>query len=304
MGNSAFKVIDMLKWVQLGPDHIRRAWDAMLKEGKSASVVEHAHKRLQRALNEAVQLRLITSNPCQAVSAPRAKPRELNPPNSSEIQTLLELAKGTDYFEVLHTAFHTGLRRNEALALRWRDIDLLEGTISVARSVYWAKGGRSVYDPPKTAKGRRLVALTPSSILVLRNLRERQESEVALLGVVISDDSPIFRYRNGRPILPRVLTAYFKKLAGRAGLEGYRFHDTRHAHATMMLRQGVHPKIVQERLGHANIGTTLDIYSHVTPGLQQAAALRFEDGLNEAITPEPPKEPVLASIGTEIGTDG
>ena len=94
-------------------------------------------------------------------------------------------------------------------------------------------------------------------------------------------------------MLPRAVSAAFKRLVLRAGLEGYRFHDTRHAHATLMLRQGVHPKIVQERLGHAKVGTTLDIYSHVTPGLQQAAALRFEEGLAAYADSEPSVEAVL-----------
>ncbi len=96
----------------------------------------------------------------------------------------------------------------------------------------------------------------------------------------------MFRYRDGSPILPVGFSHAFKRIARRIGLEGYRLHDTRHAHATMMLRQGVHPKIVQERLGHAKVGTTLDIYSHVTPGLQEAAALRFDEGLARAKKPE------------------
>ena len=94
-------------------------------------------------------------------------------------------------------------------------------------------------------------------------------------------------------MLPRAISAAFKRLVLRAGLAGYRFHDTRHAHATLMLRQGVHPKIVQERLGHAKVGTTLDIHSHVTPGLQQAAALRFEEGLAASRDAEPSAEAVL-----------
>ena len=160
-------------------------------------------------------------------------------------------------------------------------------TISVSRSVYRAKGGQSLYQDTKTAKGRRLVSLAPSTVLLLRSLRERQEADGLLQEYVVNGDSPVFRYRDGSSILPRAFSGAFSKLMRRAGLEGYRLHDARHAHATLMLRQGVHPKIVQERLGHAKVGTTLDIYSHVTPGLQEAAALRFEEGLAAARTPEP-----------------
>jgi integrase len=277
---------------KLGPEHISKAWETMLKEGNSASVVEHAHLRLSKALSDAVKRQLIYRNPCQAVSAPKADKRELHPPDAQAIHRLLETAKDTEYYELLHTAFYTGLRRNEALALRWRDVDLNEASISVGRSLYRAKGGQSTYQAPKTAKSRRLVSLTPSSVLVLRALRERQGTDGLLQGYAVNDDSLVFRYRNGNPMLPRAVSGAFKKLVHRAGLEGYRFHDTRHAHATLMLRQGVHPKIVQERLGHAKVGTTLDIYSHVTPGLQQAAALRFDEGLAVSM-PEAVAEPVL-----------
>ena len=133
-------------------------------------------------------------------------------------------------------------------------------------------------------------ALTPSSVLLLKALWERQEVDGLLLGYAVNGDSPVFRYRYGSPILPVGFTHAFKKIARRAGLEGYRLHDTRHAHATLMLRQGVHPKIVQERLGHAKVGTTLDIYSHITTGLQEAAALRFDEGLAGAKEPEPREE--------------
>ena len=281
-----------IKLGRLAPDHINEAWKEMLKEGRSASVVQHAHVRLSKALNDAVKLGLVQRNPILGASAPRPEIKELHPPDAQAIHCLLETAKDTDYYELLHTAFYTGLRRNEALALRWGDIDLSMATISVNRSLYRAKGGKSVFNTPKTAKGRRLVALTPSSVLLLQALQERQEVDGVLQGYAVNQDSSVFRYRDGSPLLPRSASGAFKKLVRRAGLEGYRFHDTRHAHATLMLRQGVHPKIVQERLGHAKIGTTLDVYSHVMPGLQEAAALRFEEGLNSAQTPVPNRNSV------------
>jgi integrase len=178
------------------------------------------------------------------------------------------------------------------LALTWRDVDLDLGTISVARSLYRAKGGRSIFNDPKSAKGRRLVSLTPSTTIMLRSLRERQETDGLIQGYMVNEDSPVFRYRVGSPILPRGYSGAFIKIMRRAKLEGYRLHDARHAHATLMLKQGVHPKIVQERLGHAKVSTTLDIYSHVTPGLQEAAALRFEEGLMNTRQPERIAEPV------------
>ena len=192
------------------------------------------------------------------------------------------MAKGTEYYEALHIPFYSGLRRGELLALRWRDVDLDMETASVSRSVYRAKGGQSIYQDTKTPKGRRLIDLPSESVLVLRALRERQEADGMLMGYPVAADNPVFRYRNGNPILPRAFSGAFSKIMIRAGLEGYRLHDARHAHASVMLRQGISHKVVQERLGHAKVGTTLDIYSHVSPGMQKAAALSFQEALTEA----------------------
>jgi integrase len=275
--------------IQLGkldPIQIEKAWSDLLKSGKSTSVVQHVHVRLSKALTDAVDRLLIPWNPCQSATPPRVVKKEIYPPDANAMSRILDVARTTDYYEPLHAAFHSGLRRGELLAINWRDVDLNMATVSVARSLYRAKGGLSIYQDTKTAKGRRLVSLTPASALVLRSLRERQEADGLLLGYEVNDDSPVFRYRDGSPILPSGLTHAFTKIMRRAGLEGYRLHDVRHAHATLMLKQGVHPKIVQERLGHSRIGTTLDTYSHVTPGLQEAAALRFEEGLTGTTKPE------------------
>jgi integrase len=273
---------------RLEPSHIAKAWEAMIRDGASAAMVQHCHARLTTALRDAMRLHLIYRNPAQAVSPPKVEKKAIHPPSAREIQKILTAAKSTPYYEVLHLCFHSGLRRSEALALRWRDLDLDDLTLAVGSSLYRAPGGKSVFMPPKTARSRRSVALTPSSAKVLRDLRTQQEEDGRLLGYAVGPDSLVFRDRMGSPILPRSLTRAFSNIVKRAGLKGYRLHDTRHAHATLMLRQGVHPKIVQERLGHSKISTTLDIYSHVVPGLQEAAALRFDEGLQgEAFDPVP-----------------
>ena len=124
-----------------------------------------------------------------------------------------------------------------------------------------------------------MIALSPSATLVLREHKEKQEATRAILGIPLIDDDPIFSDLNGKPLLPNTVTHAWIKLVRRTGLEGVRLHDARHSHASLMLKQGTHPKIVQERLGHASIQITLDTYSHVAPGLQEAAAARFDEGL-------------------------
>ena len=124
-----------------------------------------------------------------------------------------------------------------------------------------------------------MIALTPTATLVLRAPRERQEADRAVLEAPLTGDSLIFCHVDGSPFLPDTISHIFVKIARKLGLYGIRLHDLRHTHASLMLRQGVHPKIVSERLGHSTVSITLDTYSHVTPGLQQAAAKSFEESL-------------------------
>ena len=115
---------------------------------------------------------------------------------------------------------------------------------------------------------------------MLREQWEKRTQECALLGIRLTGDDLVFSQLDGKPMLPDTITHVWRRLVRRIGLEGIRFHDLRHTHASLMLKAGVHPKIVQERLGHASIEITLDIYSHLVPGLQEAAAQRFDDMVN------------------------
>ena len=131
-----------------------------------------------------------------------------------------------------------------------------------------------------------MITLPPSATLVLREHKEKQEVTRVILGIPLIDDDLIFSDLNGKPLLPNTVTHAWIKLVRRTGLGGIRLHDARHSHASLMLKAGTHPKIVQERLGHASIVITLDTYSHVAPGLQEAAADRFD----ELVVPRREKE--------------
>jgi integrase len=126
-----------------------------------------------------------------------------------------------------------------------------------------------------------MIALSPSAVLVLKEHKVQQEEHRAMMEIPLKDDDLIFSHPDGKPLLPDTVSHAWVKLVKRVGLGGVRLHDARHSHASLMLKQGVHPKIVQERLGHASIQITLDTYSHVAPGLQEAAAARFD----ELVTP-------------------
>jgi len=122
-----------------------------------------------------------------------------------------------------------------------------------------------------------MIALTPSTALILRKHKEKQTLERAMLGIPLKDDDLVFSDLRDKSLLPDTISHAWTKTAKRAGLKHFRLHDARHTHASLMLKQGIHPKIVQERLGHATISTTLDLYSHVVPGLQEAAAMKFDE---------------------------
>ena len=274
---------------QLQPSHLQEHYAKALKEGRidgkegglSARSVLHHHRILSEALSHAVRWGLVGRNVAQAVNPPRPEHREMQTLDNDGVRNLLEAARNTVYYPLLHLAIYTGLRRSEILGLRWKDVDLDMATLSVVQVLHHLRDGRTVFQEPKTAKGRRMVALSPMAVLALRGHRERQEAERLLLGIPLASEASVFSHPDGSPFLPDSVTHAFAKIARRAGLQGIRLHDLRHTHASLMLRQGVHPKIVSERLGHSTISITLDTYSHVLPGLQEAAAQRFDDDIAE-----------------------
>ncbi len=180
---------------------------------------------------------------------------------------------------------HCGLRQGELLGLKWEDVDLPSGVLRVRRTLSFTKDG-PIFNPPKTAKGRRTVALTDGAANALEAHMRRQLSEAEVLGDGYEDRGLIFPGEKGQPLRAYSMTGgSFARLLKRAGLPGKtRFHDLRHTCATLLLCEGVHPKLVQELLGHATISITLDTYSHVLPTLGDRAARAMEDAL-----PSPPR---------------
>jgi len=264
---------------QLKPEHLQRYYSEKLSGGLSAQTVRHHYTALHKALQTAVEWGLLARNVADAVSTPRVQRTEMQTWNEDEIAVFLEAAKDSYYFALFYTALFTGMRRSELLALRWCDLDLLLCQVYVSRSLHVLRGGEVVFRPPKTAKGRRMIALSPSAVSVLRKHQEKQEMEGILLGKILTNEDLVFSHFDGKPLLPNTVTHAWIKLVRRIGLKAIRFHDVRHTHASLMLKQGAHPKVVQERLGHSGIQITLDTYSHVAPGLQEAAAQRFDQVL-------------------------
>ena len=263
---------------QLKPEHLQRYYSEKLASGRcdGRGALSHHHTCLHRALKMALQWGLVSRNPADAVTPPRPRRSEMQTMNEDEVQALLEAAKAEPYYPLFYLLLFTGLRRSELLALIWRDVDLIMGEVSVSRPLHHLRDGSIVIRQPKTARARRKVALSPSATLVLSEHKEKRALECAMLGMPLKDDSLVFSQVDGKPLLPDTVSHAWARIVKRAGIKHFRLHDARHSHASLMFKAGVHPKIVQERLGHATISTTLDLYSHVAPGLQEAAARRFD----------------------------
>ncbi|MCL0095965.1 site-specific integrase [Dehalococcoidia bacterium] len=271
---------------QLQPSHVQSYYAKALSGGRadgngglSARTVLHIHRVLSEALTHAVKWQILIRNVALAVDPPRPKRPEMTTLSEDQVTAFLQAVAGSQYRELFTVAVYTGMRRSELLGLRWKDVDLDLAQLSVTKTLHRTADEGFVFTEPKTAKSRRTIALSPSICILLRKLREHQIAEKLLLGLKFKDDDLVFSKPDGTHYDPSGVTHAFKRIVKRLGLPDVRLHDLRHTHASLMLKQGIHPKIVSERLGHSNIGITLDTYSHVMPGLQEAAALRFEEGL-------------------------
>jgi integrase len=198
----------------------------------------------------------------------------MRPLSEAEARTFLKAAKESgDRFEALYVlAITTGLRRGELLGLSWDDADLEQGTLRVGRALVRERG-RHTLGETKTRRGRRQVNLTPRTVAVLKDHRARQLEQRAERAGMYADHGLIFSSEIGTPLNPENLVKRsFKPLLKRAGLPEIRFHDLRHTCATLLMGRGVHPKLVQELLGHATIAMTLDTYSHYLPSMGNQAS--------------------------------
>jgi integrase len=267
---------------QLKPEHLQKYYAEKKAGGLSAQTIRHHHSAIHKALKDAVEWGLLSRNVADAVSPPRVQRPDLQIWNENEIARFLEEAKGGPYYALFYSALFTGMRRSELLALCWKDVDFILAQVSVNRSLHVLNGGNVVFRSTKTSMGRRTIALPPSAIITLKEHGEKQDLERTMLGIQLRDDDLVFAHYDGTPLLPNTVSHAWIKLVRRTGLKSIRLHDARHSHASLMLKQGIHPKIVQERLGHASIQVTLDTYSHVAPGLQAAAAKRFDEAFSNA----------------------
>ena len=276
-------LLGALTVTKLQPAHISQAYAKALASGRrdgagglSPRTVTHMHRVLREALQQAVRWQLLARNPADAVKPPTVERKQMNVLDTDAAVAMIEAARESPLFVPILLGIRCGLRRGEVVALR----DLERGQISVVASAEQTEQGVREKEP-KNGKGRTIV-LSATEVEELRTHRARQAEGLLALGVRLTDDHHVVTRADGQPLQPRSLTHAFVKFVRQHGFQ-IRLHDLRHSHATHMLASGVHPKIAQERLGHSSVGITLDLYSHVLPGMQAEAVSKVDAALRAAL---------------------
>lgn len=275
-------VIGNLPLAKLRAPHIQAVHQHVLDAGCSNRTALHAHRVLHTAFAHAVRWQLLSRNPCDSVQAPRPERFEIPAIEPEQVRALFSAADSTPYGTLVNVAVLTGLRLSELLGLRWQDTNLESRTLFVRQTCQWHSRDGFMFRQPKSYRSIRPVSIAPTTAERLRQHRVAQLEQRLAAGSVYQDNELVFSDAIGRPIHPSTLRLAWKRITRTAGLPRLRFHDLRHASATLMLQQGIHPKVVQERLGHSTINITLDTYSHVLPSLQVDAAEQLDDLLRGA----------------------
>ncbi len=262
--------IGTIKLTKLQPGDLQKLYSELLARGLSPSTVRGAHATIHAALEQAVAWNYVGRNVASIAKAPKVRRKEVKALSLEEVHQLLKVAGDTRWDALLTLAIATGARQGELLGLKWADCDLCRGTVQLRRQL----GRDKTFADTKTGRSRQ-IDLPTSAVDALRRHRVKQAAERLAAGPEWNDNDLLFCTHGGKPLSWRNVTREYKILLKRAGLPDIPHHALRHTNASLLLLQGVHPKVVQERLGHSDVGITLNIYSHVTPSMGREAAERL-----------------------------
>lgn len=263
-----------VKLAQLTPILLQGYVNDLKDGGLTSATIKKLYNIIKGSLDHAVNMELIPSNPAKKIQLPKDKKKEMNVWELSEVKAFLKVAIEDRLFTAFHLALVTGMRRGEILGLRWKDVDLDNGVLRIRQTL--SKDGRTFLTGAKTDSGIRSIKFANDTITVLRKQKARIAKEKLQIGSEYEDYGLVVCTSKGTPVNPENLKRTFKRLIKEADVPSIRLHDLRHTHATMLLSQGIHAKVISERLGHSNIKTTLDIYSHVLPSMQEEAANQID----------------------------
>jgi integrase len=270
------------KLAQLTPLHVQALMNEKRAAGLSPRTVGYVRAVLRRALVHALRCGLVTRNVATLVDPPKMSRTPVHPLTPDQVRRLLDATKDDRLGPLFHVAIATGLRQGELFGLRWEDVDLDAGTLTVRYALQRVKhdGGRveAMLTAPKTTKSRRTIYLPASAIAALRTQRVRQLEARLLAGDRWQGEQfgLVFTSTIGTPLNHANVTHHLQRVLAEAGLPRQRFHDLRHGCATLLLAQGVPLKTIQEVLGHSQITLTADTYAHLAPAMKRDAADQLE----------------------------
>lgn len=280
-------VIGLITLNKLSAAKIDGCWTKLLESGRrdgkgglAPRTVGHCRRVMLTAMEQALKWDLVKKNPVAVTRPPKTERAAMSAYGAAETGQMLDALRPTRMFVPALLAALCGLRRGEILALRWRHVDLKNAVLSIVASAEQV-GTEVRYKETKSGKAR-TVALSSTTLEELRRHKAAQAEEQLKIGVRPDKDSFVVAQADGSPLKPVSLTHEWTRQIGKTTLPQIRFHDLRHSHATQLLAAGVHPKIASERLGHSTVGITLDLYSHVMPGMQANAAEQVDAAIKAA----------------------
>jgi integrase len=273
---------------KLTPGHVQTMLAELERHGRpgnverrplSAQTVAHVRATLRRALGQAERWGYVTRNVAKLTDAPRIRRVDVHPLAGVELRRFLDATREDRVWPLYVVAIATGMRQGELLGLRWSEVDLEAATLRVSATLQRLQG-RPVLVEPKTSRSRRTIPLARIAVDALRDQRRRQLADRLLAGSRWSDElGLVFTTSIGMPHRPDAVTHRFQDALHAAGLPRQRFHDLRHAAASLLLAHGVSARVLMETLGHSTISVTMNTYAHVMPALQRDAADRMDDAL-------------------------
>jgi integrase len=261
--------IGSVRLQELNPAHLNALYDTLETSGRkngkplAAKTVRNVHTTLHRAFRDAVKWELLIRNPADAADPPKVERTAPAHWTGEDVAKFMVATRDDRLGPLWLTIATTGMRRGEALALRWEDVSLEHARASIHRSLAWV-AGKADWNEPKTKAGWRTVPLPPETVTVLREHRKRQLEERLAAGELYEDSGLLFTLEDGSPIPPGRVTKGFVRAVERAGLPRLSPHGLRHTWATVALEAGVLTKVVADVLGHSSATITADLYSHTT----------------------------------------
>jgi len=272
--------LGIIKLKDLRPEHLQNFYNEKFQSGLSTRTIKYLHTIMHAALKQAIKNNLVVRNVSEATTLPKQKKSEIKILSIQEQTKFINALDGDRLKAAFILALSTGVRQGELLALRWKYVDLVEGTIKIRSNLQRVNNSDPnvptktilIFQEPKTQNGNRTIPLPDAIVEILKQHRKSQLEEKLVAGELYENNDLVFATVLGKPIDPKNLVRRFKLLLKQAELDYINFHALRHTYATRLLEINEHPKVVQELMGHSDVRITLDIYSHVMPEIKKEAA--------------------------------